>query len=59
MTRNPSEPGVVSTPSSDKGFSLPEKFYNNFPVGREGGQKVLNFEGRGDQFRSGSKIVQK
>lgn len=59
MTRNPSEQGVISTPSSDKGFSLPEKFYNNFPVGREGEQKVLNFKGRGDQLRSGSKIIQK
>lgn len=43
VTRNLSEPGVISTPGSDKGFLLPKKFYSNFPVGREGEKKDAEF----------------
>lgn len=62
MTRNPSEPRVISPPVSDKGFwvLIAKK---SFTVKMQWEEKVLrkmvlNFK-RSDQFRNGSKIILK
>lgn len=62
MTRNPSEPRVISPPGSDKCFGvlIAKK---SFTVTMQWEEKVLrkmvlNFK-RTDQFRNGSKIILK